>query len=81
MSYTNIKITYFILCIIIIGCTKNETTFHQDIKYIIHEKCAVCHHPKGAGPFSLITYQDLIKRADMIKEVIEAKYMLSLIHI
>ncbi|MBL31428.1 MAG: hypothetical protein CMP62_01695 [Flavobacteriales bacterium] len=75
MSYTNIKITYFILCIIIMGCTKNETTFHQDIKYIIHEKCAVCHHPKGAGPFSLITYQDLIKRADMIKEVIEAKYM------
>ena len=52
------------------GCSDNHTTFHEDIKPIIHRNCAICHNPNGAGPFDLITYQDVYKRGQMIKEVI-----------
>ena len=57
------------------GCSDNHTTFHEDIKPIIHRNCAICHNPNGAGPFDLITYQDVYKRGQMIKEVITKKYM------
>ena len=38
-------------------------------------KCAVCHNPQGAGPFDLITYEDIAKRSKMINEVISTNYM------
>ena len=58
-----------------IGCDKTQKTFHQDIKPIIHQKCAICHNPQGAGPFDLITYKDVTKRSKMIEEVIIKKNM------
>ena len=57
------------------GCIKKEITFHQDVKPIIHSKCAVCHNPKGAGPFDLVSYKDIAKITKMIEEVIQKKYM------
>lgn len=69
------EIIIIILVCIIQGCSDNRTTFHEDIKPIIHRNCAICHNPKGAGPFDLITYQDVYKRGQMIKEVITKKYM------
>jgi len=54
---------------------KGEITFTQYIAPIIHKNCVPCHNPDGAGPFSLITYQDIAKRAKMIKEVTRTKYM------
>tara|TARA_B100000674_G_scaffold365457_1_gene307959 strand:- start:467 stop:1822 length:1356 start_codon:yes stop_codon:yes gene_type:complete len=63
------------LVFIMQGCSDNHTTFHEDIKPIIHRNCAICHNPNGAGPFDLITYQDVYKRGQMIKEVITKKYM------
>ncbi len=69
------EIIIIILVCIIQGCSDNHTTFHKDIKPIIHRNCVICHNPKGAGPFDLITYQDIYKRGQMIKEVITKKYM------
>ena len=63
-----------LLIFIIMGCNK-QTSFHQDIKPIIHKNCAVCHHNKGSGPFNLLTYKDVSKRANMILEVVETQYM------
>src|ERR1700691_6581192 len=44
-------------------------TFSHDIAPIVYEKCAPCHHPGEAAPFSLLTYQDVKKRAAQIATV------------
>src|SRR5256885_14855837 len=31
-------------------------TFARDVAPIVFERCAVCHHPNGSAPFSLLTY-------------------------
>ena len=40
--------------------------FAHDIAPLIYEKCAPCHHPGAAAPFSLLTYEDVKKRAAQI---------------
>lgn len=50
-------------------------TFNKDIAPIIHNNCTPCHRPGEAAPFSLITYEDVSKRAKFIKEVVESRFM------
>lgn len=50
-------------------------TFNKDIAPIMFQNCAVCHHAGGAGPFSLLSYQDVRKRAQQIAAVTESRYM------
>jgi len=50
-------------------------TFTRDIAPIVFERCAVCHHPGEAAPFSLLTYSDLKKRAAQIVEVTQSRFM------
>ncbi|MBC3788079.1 c-type cytochrome [Spirosoma utsteinense] len=52
-----------------------KSTFYKDIQPLIHAKCAVCHRPGEAAPFSLISYEDVAKRATFIKKVINSGYM------
>ncbi|MEO6549500.1 MAG: cytochrome c [Ferruginibacter sp.] len=52
-----------------------ELTYTNDIYPIVQAKCAPCHHPGGGAPFSLLTYNDLVKRASFIKEVVQSRYM------
>lgn len=52
-----------------------EITFIKDIAPIIHAKCSPCHKPGEAAPFSLITYEDVVKRASFVKDVVQKKYM------
>ncbi|MCW3091235.1 MAG: calcium-binding protein [Ferruginibacter sp.] len=52
-----------------------EITYNKDISPIVQTKCAPCHHPGGGAPFSLLTYNDLTKRASFIKEVVQSRYM------
>jgi len=54
---------------------KSEITFAEHIAPIVHKNCMPCHRPDGPGPFSLITYNDVSKRAKMIKLVTTAHYM------
>ena len=35
-------------------------TWVDDIAPIVHTHCAHCHHNGGAGPFPLVTYEDLV---------------------
>src|SRR5437867_4181385 len=37
-------------------------TFARDIAPIVYSRCAPCHHPDGAAPFSLLTYADARRR-------------------
>jgi len=50
-------------------------TFNRDIAPLVHHNCAPCHHPGGAGPFSLLTFADVSKRAEQILEVTGTRYM------
>lgn len=54
---------------------KSEISFNKDIAPIIHANCTPCHRPGEAGPFSLISYQDVKKRAKMVAYVTKIKYM------
>jgi hypothetical protein len=50
-------------------------TFARDVAPIIFQRCAGCHRPGQAAPFSLLTYEDLKKRAKLIDEVVGKRYM------
>lgn len=50
-------------------------TFSQDVAPIIFNKCSSCHRAGQAGPFSLLTYQEVKERAKMIHEVLESGFM------
>jgi hypothetical protein len=50
-------------------------TFARDIAPIIYAHCAPCHRPGEAGPFPLLTYQDVKRRAAQIAAVTARRYM------
>ena len=52
-----------------------EFTFAEHVAPLVHAECAGCHRPGGAGPFSLLSYRDVSKRADFLRAVIESGYM------
>ncbi|MBV9769833.1 MAG: cytochrome c, partial [Bryobacterales bacterium] len=52
-----------------------EPTFARDIASIVYHKCATCHRPGEAAPFSLLTYEDVKKRAAQIAAVTRSRYM------
>src|SRR5262245_22689191 len=54
---------------------QTTVTYNEDIAPIVAESCATCHRPDGAGPFSLITYEDVRKRAGQIARVTAARFM------
>ncbi|MGB3181665.1 MAG: cytochrome c [Cyclobacteriaceae bacterium] len=50
-------------------------TFTEHVSPIIYKNCSGCHKPNGAAPFSLLTYQDVAKRASFIRHVVEERIM------
>lgn len=53
----------------------SEVTFTADVAPIVFAKCASCHRPGEAAPFSLLTYDDLRRRGRLIASVVTAKTM------
>jgi tetratricopeptide (TPR) repeat protein len=52
-----------------------RTTFAADIAPIIWSRCAPCHRPGQVAPFSLLTYDDVKRRAALIAAVTEKRLM------
>src|SRR5262245_24458572 len=50
-------------------------TFAKDIAPILFQNCAFCHRPGQAAPFSLLSYEEVKKKAKLIGEVTERRYM------
>ena len=50
-------------------------TFARDIAPVVYQFCAPCHHAGGSGPFALLTYEDVKKRAALIASVTRSRYM------
>lgn len=54
---------------------KENPTFAEDIAPIVFKNCAPCHRPGEAGPFPLLSYEDVKKKAKTIAAVTQARYM------
>lgn len=50
-------------------------TWSHDVAPLIYNRCTTCHHPGGAGPFSLLTYQDARRWAPQILKVTQSHFM------
>ena len=48
------------------AATLTAPTFNKDIAPILYQNCATCHRPGEVAPFSLLTYQDAAKRAELL---------------
>ncbi|MCB1281318.1 MAG: hypothetical protein KDB18_07325, partial [Salinibacterium sp.] len=44
-------------------------TWADDVAPIIYDNCTICHRPDESGPFPLLSYRDVSKRAKMIKRI------------
>src|SRR5262245_24257895 len=53
----------------------SPVTFSKDIAPIVFEHCASCHHPGGAGPFSVLSYDSARSHARQIADVTGRGYM------
>lgn len=52
-----------------------RVTFNQDVAKIIHQRCTSCHRKGQVGPFPLVSYRDVARRARTIQAVIDQGYM------
>jgi Flp pilus assembly protein TadD/mono/diheme cytochrome c family protein len=50
-------------------------TFNTDIAPIVLKNCATCHRPGGGAPFTLLTYDDVRRRAQQVALVTRTRYM------
>jgi Flp pilus assembly protein TadD/mono/diheme cytochrome c family protein len=58
-----------------IQAAEAPVTWSRQIAPIVYHNCAACHHPGGAGPFSLLSYADARRRGQQILEVTQSRYM------
>ena len=52
-----------------------QATFNRDIAPIVFRSCARCHRPGEAGPFPLLTYDDVRRHARQIEIVTRTRFM------
>src|SRR5215831_14232352 len=57
------------------GGNEPQVTFNRDIAPIVYHYCSSCHRPGEAGPFPLLTYQDVKKHANQIVAVTQTRFM------
>ncbi len=50
-------------------------TWSRDLAPVFYRNCTTCHHPGGAGPFSLLDYDDAKRRGPQILTVTQSRYM------
>jgi tetratricopeptide (TPR) repeat protein/mono/diheme cytochrome c family protein len=54
---------------------REKVTFNRDIAPIVYQYCAACHRPGEAGPFPLLTYQDVKSHGRQIMAVTHTRFM------
>jgi Flp pilus assembly protein TadD len=54
---------------------KPAPTWSHDIAPIVYQRCTACHHPGGAGPFSLLTYADARRWGPQVLAVTQSHLM------
>ncbi len=54
---------------------EGPVNWSRQIAPIVNRSCAACHHPGGAGPFSLLTYQDARRRGPQMVQATQSRFM------
>jgi mono/diheme cytochrome c family protein len=52
-----------------------QVTFSEHVAPIIYQSCSKCHRNGEAGPFPLLSYQDVSSRAELVRYVTRTRYM------
>lgn len=52
-----------------------QISWSRQIAPLLYAHCTTCHHPGGAGPFSLLTYEDARRWAPQILTVTQSRFM------
>lgn len=52
-----------------------KITYASTVAKIMFDKCVSCHRPGQSGPFSLLTYEDVLQHSATIVSVIDSGYM------
>lgn len=55
--------------------TAGDVTYCRDIAPIIQAQCAECHRPGESGPFNLLTYEDVSRKAKQAAAVTQSGFM------
>jgi Flp pilus assembly protein TadD/mono/diheme cytochrome c family protein len=53
----------------------SAVTWSHQIAPLVYNNCTTCHHPGGAGPFSLLTYEDAKRWGPQMAVVTSSRYM------
>ncbi|MEA5140855.1 monooxygenase [Arcicella rigui] len=71
------RVVFIILLVLSNSCLvlSQKINFTEHIAPIIHQNCSPCHRKGESAPFSLLTYGDVVKRAQFILKVTEMRYM------
>jgi hypothetical protein len=60
---------------ILSSCQQKTPTWSEEIAPIVYKNCSVCHRPGEAGPFPLLSYRDVAKRARTIARMVSSRRM------
>ncbi|HWX19917.1 MAG TPA: hypothetical protein VN578_08440 [Candidatus Binatia bacterium] len=53
----------------------SPVTFNEQVAPIIYRNCSPCHRPGEAAPFSLLSYQDVVRKGKTIARVTASRLM------
>ena len=69
------KLIFTFLLIPFCGLNAQKATYFDDIQPIIYKNCVTCHRSGQVAPFSLNSFEDVNKRALLIRRVTHERYM------
>src|SRR5712672_1731072 len=68
--------------LLVLGCkdsrgkpANREATFYKDVGPVVWKNCSACHRKGEAGPFELITYEQVKKHANQMVKVTGSRFM------
>src|SRR6266576_5305822 len=54
---------------------RSEITYNKDVAPILQKHCVACHRPNDIAPMSLMTYEEVLPFARMIRESVVQRKM------
>jgi hypothetical protein len=75
MTKTNLLLTALVTFTGAASSLPAQITFSKDVAPIVYHRCASCHRPGEAAPFSLLSYDDVSKHGKLIAAVTAARIM------